>query len=86
MADEDVVDEAFRTAAGMARAVLREDIDGVRALWSGSEEPERVGMWLATVAAVAASSAAHLRGMTPEQWFDEQLKLFRRSAGGGQGF
>ncbi|MFB7589372.1 hypothetical protein [Streptomyces sp. NPDC056169] len=77
MADEQT-EEALRTALGMTSAVLRKDSEGMDALWAGAEDPERTAWWLTAVAAVAVTEAAHYRGMTPQEWLDDQIRLFRK--------
>lgn len=82
MADEDVVEEAFRTAAGMIRALARKDLAGWEALWHGSEEQDRVAGWLAVIGAAGAMDAAHVRGISIDEWFAEQEALFNRRGSG----
>lgn len=78
MAQDSANYEAMRTALGMAKAGLRRDSEGLDVLWFQADDEERVAKWLSAIAATAGFEAAHLRGITVEEWFDEQEKAFLR--------
>lgn len=81
MARDPKAEEAFRTAVGMARAVHRRDIEGLRELWYGSEEPDRVAHWLAALAATTAIAAAHGTEKSPDEWLAAQIDAYERAQG-----
>ncbi|MFJ9128935.1 hypothetical protein ACIRJS_33020 [Streptomyces sp. NPDC102340] len=70
--------EAFRTAAGMIRAAVRKDSDGFNVLWYEAEDPAKVAGWLASIAAVGAIDSAGLRGVSVDEWFETQERVFLR--------
>lgn len=69
-------DEAFRTAVGMARAVDRRDLDGLRVLWDGADDHDRVAHWLAALAATTAIAAAKAAGMSTDAWLASQITVY----------